>query len=90
LQLVLARVATERSELITITLFFALTFLGLNTDLFVILFQGLEIFTLLTELTFFHTFTNVPVDESTLGVHQVEFVVDPRHDLLDGGRVRKS
>ena len=38
----------------------------------------------LGELTFLHTLTDVPVHEGTLGVHQVELVVDAGEDLGDG------
>ena len=38
-------------------------------------------------LTFFHTLTHIPVDESSLGVHEIEFVVQSREHLGDGGRV---
>ena len=38
--------------------------------------------------TLFHPFTNVVVNERTLGVHQVELVVNPRHHLRNRGAVR--
>jgi len=74
-------------ELITVALFLAFTFGGLDADLFVILLEGGQIFTGLGEFTFFHTFTDVPVNEGTLGVHKIELVVDAGEHLSDGGGV---
>merc|ERR1711866_6611 len=68
---------------------FLLTFTlgGLDTDLFVVLLEGSEILTSLGELTLFHTLTDVPVDEGSLGVHKIELVVDSGEDLSDGSGV---
>ena len=74
-------------ELITVALLLAFTFGGLDADLFVILLEGSQILTGLGEFTFFHTFTDVPVNEGTLGVHKIELVVDAGEDLSDGGGV---
>jgi len=74
-------------ELITVALFLAFTFGGLDADLFVILLEGGQIFTGLGEFTFFHTFTDVPVNEGTLGVHKIELVVDAGEHLSDGSGV---
>merc|ERR1712164_102091 len=60
---------------------------GLNTDLLVVLLEGSEILTSLGEFTLFHTLTDVPVDEGTLGVHKIELMIDTGEDLSDGGRV---
>jgi len=68
-------------------LFLTLTFGGLDTDLLVILLEGSEILTSLGELTFFHTLTDVPMDEGTLGVHEIELVIDSGEDLSDGSGV---
>merc|ERR1719273_643208 len=68
-------------------LFLTLTFGGLDTDLLVILLEGSEILTSLRELTFFHTLTDVPMDEGTLGVHEIELVIDSGEDLSDGSGV---
>merc|ERR1711998_715902 len=67
--------------------FFVLGFGGLDTDFFVVLLESGEILTGLRELSFFHTFSDVPVDESTLGVHKIEFVIDSGEDLSDGSGV---
>merc|ERR1711933_429202 len=76
-----------RLELITVSFLLTLTIGGLDSDLLVILLEGGKILTSLGELTFFHTLTDVPVDEGTLGVHEIEIVVDTREDLCDSGRV---
>ena len=73
--------------LLSVVLFLTFTFGGLGTNLLVILLESGKILTGLTELTFLHTFTNVPVNKGTLGVHQIELVVKTREDLSDGGRV---
>merc|ERR1712244_148626 len=58
-----------------------------NTDLFVILLKGSQILSGLGELSLFHTLSDVPVDEGTLGVHQIEFVVKTGPGLGNGGGV---
>jgi len=68
-------------------LFFTFTFSGFGTDLFVILLKSGKILTGLGEFTFFHTFTDVPVNEGTLGVHKIELVVNAGEDLSDGSGV---
>merc|ERR1719191_109009 len=60
---------------------------GLNADFFVVLLEGSEILTSLGELTLLHTFSDVPVDEGTLGVHKIELVVNAGEDLSNGGGV---
>ena len=67
--------------------FFGVSVSGFGTDFFVILFEGGEIFTGFGEFTFFHTLTDVPVDEGTLGVHEIELVIDAGEDFGDGGGV---
>jgi len=72
--------------LITFVTFTAISS-GFGTDFFVVFFEGSKILTSFGEFTFFHTFTDVPVDESTLGVHKVELVVEAREDFSDGSGV---
>merc|ERR1711866_5574 len=67
--------------------FLTFTLSGLNADLFVVLLEGSEILTSLGELTFFHTLTDVPVDEGSLGVHEIELVINSGEDLSDGSGV---
>lgn len=62
---------------------FAFTLGGVHANLFVILLEGSQIFTGLGELAFLHTLTDVPVDEGTLGVHQVELVIQTGPGLSD-------
>merc|ERR1711871_959463 len=69
------------------TFLFTLTFGGLDTDFFVVLLESGEILTGLGELSFFHTLTDVPVDEGSLGVHKIEFVINAGEDLSDGSGV---
>merc|ERR1719326_1478115 len=68
-------------------LFLTLAIGGLGTDLLVLLLKRGKILTGLRELTFLHTLTDVPVDEGTLGVHEVEFVVNARKSFCHSGRV---
>jgi len=69
------------------TFFLTLTFGGLDSDLLVILLEGGKIFSGLRELSLFHTFSDVPMDEGSLGVHEIEFVIDSGEDLSDGSGV---
>ena len=62
---------------------------GVDADFFVILFESSEIFTGLREFTFLHTLTDVPVDEGTLGVEEIELVVETAPGAGDGGGVGK-
>jgi len=57
--------------------------------LFIILLQSGQIFTGLRELAFLHSFANIPLDESTLGIHQIELGINAREDLGDGSGVGK-
>merc|ERR1712078_799746 len=75
-------------ELVTVALFFTFTLGGLNADLLVVLLQGCKIFTSLAELTLLHSFADVVMNERTLSVHEIEFVVDPGHHLRDRRAVR--
>jgi len=69
------------------TFLLTLTFGGLDTDFFVVLLESSEILTGLGELSLFHTFSDVPVDEGTLGVHKIELVVNSGEDLSDSSGV---
>merc|ERR1711987_12612 len=73
--------------LVLLALLLALTLHGLGTDLLVVLLQSGKVLTTLGELTLLHTLTDVPVDEGTLGIHQVELVVNAGEDLGNGGGV---
>ena len=46
-----------------------------QTYLLVVSLQSSKVLTSLRELAFLHTFSDIPMNESTLGVQQIEFVV---------------
>merc|ERR1712138_135090 len=73
--------------LVLLALLLALALSGLGADLLIVLLEGGQVLTGLGELTLLHALADVPVDERTLGVHEVELVVDARVELGDGGRV---
>ena len=62
---------------------------SVGRNLLVVLLESSEILTGLRELSLLHTFTDVPVDEGALGVHEIELLVDAGEDRGDGSRVRK-
>ena len=64
-----------------------LAFARINPHFLVVLLEGGEILTGLGELSLLHTLSDVPVHEGTLGVHQIELVVETSPRLGDGGRV---
>ncbi len=74
-------------ELLTEVLLLTLALSGLSADLLVVLLEGSEILTGLGELTLLHTLSDVPVDESSLGVHEIELVVNAGQSLSDGSGV---
>eukprot|EP00041_Stephanoeca_diplocostata_P007724 m.111310 g.111310 ORF g.111310 m.111310 type:complete len:468 (-) comp17006_c0_seq1:106-1509(-) len=86
-----AMASTQRaliSHLRVIAFFtFALTLGTVETDFFVVLLEGGKILTSFGEFTFFHTFTNIPVNECALGVHEVKLVVKTSPCLGNGGGV---
>merc|ERR1719411_2337047 len=73
----------QRLELLVLVAFHVLVG-GLLRDLFVVLLHRGQVLAGLTELAFLHTLSDIPVDEGTLGVHQVKLVVHASHDLGDG------
>ena len=58
-----------------------------GANLLIIPLEGSKVFTSLGELAFFHTLSNVPVNESTFGVHEIELVVETAPGARDGSRV---
>lgn len=60
---------------------------GIRGHLFVVAFQSCKIFSGFGELTLLHTLTHIPVDESSLAIHEIEFVAKSRPGLGDGCRV---
>eukprot|EP00116_Pleurobrachia_bachei_P000661 sb/3460923/ len=73
--------------LVLFTLFLSISLDGVNTDLFVILLKGSKILSGLGELSLLHTLTDVPVDEGSFGVHEIELVVKSGPCLSDGSGV---
>merc|ERR1712032_1524627 len=71
----------KKSSYLVILLFLTLTIGSLGANLLVVLLEGGKILTRLGELTFLHTLTDVPVHEGTLGVHEVELVVNAGQSL---------
>lgn len=80
-------VLIKQSELVLFSFLLAFAFNTVDTDLLVILLEGSQILTSLGELSFLHTLSDVPVNEGTLGVHQIELVVETGPGLSDGGGV---
>ena len=74
-------------SLIFLSFLLAFTLDGVDADLFVVLLQGSQILTSLGELALLHTLTHIPVDKGTLGVHQIELVIQTSPGLGDGRRV---
>mmetsp|Transcript_19637 Transcript_19637/g.22574 ORF Transcript_19637/g.22574 Transcript_19637/m.22574 type:complete len:488 (-) Transcript_19637:42-1505(-) len=75
-------------SLVLLDILLALNVGRLRADLLVVLLQSSQILAGLGELTLLHTLTDVPVNERTLAVHQIELVVNAREHLGDGRRVR--
>ena len=80
-------VVVERLVLLTGTLAFALAGGRVGTNLLVVLLESSQVLAGLGELTLLHTLTDIPVDEGTLGVHEVELVVKTSPGLSDGSGV---
>ena len=57
------------------------------SNLFVILLERGQILTGLGELAFLHTLTDVPMDKGTLGVHEVELVVQTSPGFSNGSGI---
>ena len=58
-----------------------------QSNLFIILLKSSQILTSLGEFTLFHALSNIPVDKSTLGVHQIELVIQTSPGLGNGSGV---
>merc|ERR1719225_258989 len=61
--------------LVLVTFVLSSTLSGVKADFFVILLKSSKILPGLRELTLLHTLSNVPVDKSPLGVHEVKLMV---------------
>ena len=60
---------------------------GILTNLAVVVFQNSQIFASFAEFAFFHALADVPVHESPLGVHQIEFAVQTDPSVANSSRV---
>jgi len=60
---------------------------SVESNFLVVLLESGDIFASLGEFALFHAFADIPVDEGSLGVHQVEFVVESGPGLGNGGGV---
>merc|ERR1712094_94553 len=68
-------------HLVLLALLLTLALSGLGTDLLVVLLEGSHVLTSLGELALLHALTDIPVDERTLCVHEVELVVNAGEHL---------
>jgi len=75
------------SSLVLLAFLFGLSLDTVDSDLFVVLLQSSKILTSLGELSLLHTLSHIPVDEGTLGVHEIELVVKTSPGLSDGSGV---
>merc|ERR1711973_641200 len=75
------------SELVFIILFLSFLVHRINTNFFVILLQSSHIFSCFREFTFFHTLSNIPVDECTFGIHKIEFVIQTSPGFSNGSGI---
>lgn len=60
-----------------------------NANLLVVLLERRQILAGLRELSLLHALTDIPVDEGTLRVQEIELVVEATPCGRDGGRVRE-
>jgi len=84
-KLILSLVLTLSLVAVHVALHAVVTVIGAKLRIFTL--KGLEILTGLREFTLLHTFTHVPVDESTLGEHHIELLIHTAEDLADGSSV---
>merc|ERR1719258_224635 len=70
---------TSFSELVAIAFLLALALGSLDTNFLVVLLEGSQILASLAEFALLHTFADVVMNERTLGVHQIELVINSGH-----------
>jgi len=77
---------TSSCSRVLLVLFSSLAFTlnRVHADLLVVLLQGSQVLTGLGKLALLHSLSHVPVDECTLGVHQVELVVQTGPGFSNG------
>uniref|UniRef100_H2Z7F2 Uncharacterized protein n=1 Tax=Ciona savignyi TaxID=51511 RepID=H2Z7F2_CIOSA len=76
-----------KSGLVIIFFIFPITISRVQPNFFVIFLQCSKILPGFGEFTLLHTFTDIPAKKCTLGVHQIELVVETSPSLCDSGRV---
>merc|ERR1719284_276040 len=77
-------------EKFTSLIFISFVLLNISTvhaNLFIVLLQSSHVLPGLRELSLLHTLSNIPVDEGSLGVHQIKLVIQSSPGLGDGGGV---
>merc|ERR1712203_389597 len=72
---------------VLISLSFSLGIPRVHSNFFVILLQGSHVLPGLGELSLLHSLSHVPVNKSSLPVHEVKLDVEPAPGRLDGGGV---
>merc|ERR1711874_860886 len=80
----------ERSWLISIAVSIVSIIVTVVTDFLVVQLQGCQVLPGLTELSLLHALPDKPMNEGSLGVHEVELVVQPGPGLHDGGGVGQT
>merc|ERR1719484_248545 len=75
------------SEFVAIAFLFSLALGSLNANLLIILFKSGKVFTSFTKFSFFHSFSYIPMHESTFAVHKIKLVIDAREDFSNSGGV---
>ena len=78
-----------QKELVILVLSSLLDVCGVNSNLLIVFFECGKILARFRELALLHTLTDVPVDKGTLGVQEIEFVVETAPRCRDGRRVRQ-
>ena len=66
---------------ILLALVLAVSLVGLSAHFLIVLLKGSQVLSGLRELTLLHALTNVPMHEGTLGIHEVELVVEAGEHL---------
>merc|ERR1711892_920899 len=59
-------------------------FQAVHSNLFIILFESCHVFPSLRELSLLHTLSHIPMNKSSLGIHQVKLVVKSGPGLSNG------
>ena len=73
--------------LIFISLILFIILCSVASNFLVVFLEGSQILTSLGELSFLHTLSDIPVDKGSLGVHQIEFVIETSPSLGNGSGV---